>query len=84
MKKALALILSLVICFVITCTAPLVTVTKDSYLVSSKDVKAPRTICRNQDSVVTISSVDGSIIGSAITMYKTGNEYYFATRFVLS
>ncbi len=83
MKKALALILSLAICFVITCTAPLVTVTKDSYLVSSKDVKAPRTICRNQDSVVTISSVDGSIIGSAITMYKTGNEYYFATSFDL-
>lgn len=81
MKKTLIALCSLIVCFLITCTTPLITITTDTYILTSDDVIMPRTICSSQDSIVTVLDTQNNVSASGVSVYKSGNEYYIATTY---
>ena len=83
MKKVLIALCSLIMCFLITCTSPLITITTDTYLLTSDDVIMPRAICSSRDSIVSILDTGGNVSASGVTIYKSGNEYYIATTYTI-
>lgn len=79
--KKFVIVFSALLCLLLTCTAPLITVTTDKYLLTSDDVATSRSLCTNNDSIVTIVNSQNEIKSSGIIMYKTGYEYYIATTY---